>query len=282
MKRLAVVFATLPLALAACGAAEVAPPSGREQVALVRQVPFAPQAAAICKGMQRGAGVVSSGRKRTDAEFGRLLSRWRIGFDRLARLDPPAGRAKAFNQMLRQYRTMVSALAAAKAADDESVLGDIAVAVVEGTRGSRAARRAGLPGCAFLPEIKQPPRDPEPVLAATRALVLPGMRIVKADTPACNKEASCRIEFLSSGSTAVRLRSALALLRAHGWTHARTGRSPTGSSWAIAYRNDYEVEVELLGKRRPPHCVGARPVIFRCSDAVWVHRVEIPDVLTGG
>jgi hypothetical protein len=55
-----------------------------------------------------------------------------------------------------------------------------------------------------------------------------------------------------------------------------------GTTWAIAYRNDLEVEIELLGKQRPPQCAGAHPDMFGCSDAVWVHRVEIPKVLTGG
>jgi hypothetical protein len=282
VKSLAVVFATLPLALAACGATTTAPQTApREHVAAVSRPTFGQNAAAICAEMQRGASVVRTGRKPTDAEFERLLVRWRSGFGRLARLDAPPAQAKPFKQMLSHYRTMVSALAAAKASEDETVLADLAAAVVEGTRASRAARHAGLPGCAFFPDFKQPPRDPESTFAATQAIVPPGTRIINPDTAACNKEASCRIEFRGSGSAAGRMRSVLAVLRAHGWTHVRTGRSPIGSTWAIAQRNDYEAEVELLGKQ-PPYCTGPRKTMFGCSDAVWVHRVEVPDVLTGG
>jgi hypothetical protein len=283
MKWVAATFAILPLALAACGAARTASPSPpREQTVGTSQVSFAQQASGICRATQRGAVVVSTRRKPTTAEFGLLLTRWRTGFAHLARLDPPAARVKPFKLMLRNYRAMVTAFQAAKDADDESVLADLAAAVVEGRRGSREAERAGLRACAFFPAIRQPPRDPESTLAATRALVLPGARVVKADAVDCNRDASCRIEFRRSGSIASRLRAARATLRAHGWTHVRTGRAPMGTTWAIAYRNDLEVEIELLGKQRPPQCAGAHPDMFGCSDAVWVHRVEIPKVLTGG
>jgi hypothetical protein len=283
MKRVAALFAMLPLALAACGAAGTArSTSTREQAAVAGHVSFAEQAATICKGLLSNADVISRGRKPTDAEFGRLLARWRAGFDRLAQLDPPAERAKPFNRMLGRYRTMVAALAAVKTSDDENVLGDLAAVVVEGTRGSRESRRAALPACAFFPGLNQPRRDPEPMLVATQALVPRTAHIVKADANDCNKEASCRVEFQGTGSTAVRLRAALSALRAQGWTHVETGRSPTGSSWATGYRNDYEVEIELLGTPSPPHCAGAPPELYGCSDSVWVHRVEIPDVLTGG
>src|SRR5215210_2866975 len=173
MKGIAAAFVPLALVLAGCGAAETADqPHKPEKAIVVRaQLPFTKHASTICAGMQDGAGVVTGGRKPTDAEFRRLLARWRAGFDRLARLDPPRSQAKQFRRMLSHYRTMTAALAAAQASDDESVLGDIAAAVVEGTRGSRAARRAGVARCAFFAEIKQPPRDPEPALAATRALV---------------------------------------------------------------------------------------------------------------
>jgi hypothetical protein len=284
MKRVAAVFATLPLLLAACGAAETAsrPKPADEQVAVRGQVPFVQQAGRICAGMKGSASLVGGGRKPTDAQVKRLLTRWRAGFNRLGRLDPPRIRAKAFRQMLTHYRTMTRAFAAALAADDESVLSDFVVAFVEGTRGSRAARGAGLAACAFFPEIKQPPRDPEQALAATRALVPAGSRVVKADTRECNVNSSCRFDFRGKGSPAARLREAKAALRAHGWTHIRTGRSPTGSSWAMAYRNDYEVSIELLGSPRPQYCAGRAAETFGCSDSVWVHRVEIPQVLTGG
>jgi hypothetical protein len=274
----AAALATVPLALAACGGVGTPPPpkAGGAKVSFHRE------AAAICAGLQRSAAGLTNGRKPTDADLARLLARSRAAFDRLARLEPPPAHAKPFGQMLAHYRHMTAALAAMQASDDESVLADAAGAIVEGTRGSRAARRAGLPGCALLPELEQPPHDPQPVLTATRALVPQGARVVTADTSDCNKLASCRFQFASSGSTKTRLRSVLATLRSHGWRHVRTGRSPTGTHWATAYRNDYQAELELLGERAPPHCAGANRKLFGCSDSVWVHRVEIPEVLRGG
>ena len=73
--------------------------------------------------------------------------------------------------MVKHYRQMVAALAAMQAADDESVLAYVAAVAVEGTRGSRWARRAGLIACALFPEITQPPKDAEAPFDATRALV---------------------------------------------------------------------------------------------------------------
>jgi hypothetical protein len=279
----AAFFVALPLVVAACGAAETAPRKrAQEPRAVTSPVSFAQQATGICTRMQRAAGVVSTGHKPTEAEFASMLTRWRIGFDRLARLRPPDTQAKPYQLMLRHYRRMVTAMTAAQASDDESVLADVAAAVVEGTRGSRAARRADLRACAFFPDIRQPPRDRESTLAATEALVPAGARVLRADTADCNREGSCLIEFRGSGSTASRLRSALATLRAHGWRHLRTGHTPTGTTWASAYRNDLQVEIELVGAERPAHCADAGPVTFGCSDSIWVHRVEVPSVLTGG
>src|SRR5205823_12572290 len=80
------VFASLPLLLAACGAAETVsrPRAAGEQNR--GQVPFAQQAGRICVGMKSSASLVSSGRKPNDAQFKRLLVRWRAGFNRLGRL----------------------------------------------------------------------------------------------------------------------------------------------------------------------------------------------------
>lgn len=284
MKRVAAVFATLPFVLAACGGAQTAsrPQAAGPQLVAPGQAAFAQQAARICVGMQSSAGLVSGVRKPTDARLQRLLARWRAGFRRLGKLDPPRTRAEAFRQMLSHYRTMTAALAAMVAADDESLLSAAAVAIVEGTRGSRAARSAGLAGCAFFPEIRQPPRDPERPLAASRALVPAGARVVKGDTPECNVRASCRFDYRGKRSLAAGLSGAVASLRAHGWTHIRTGRSPTGSRWAMAYRNDYQVTIELVGSPRPDYCVGRTAAAFGCTDSVWVYRPDVPKVLTGG
>jgi hypothetical protein len=244
--------------------------------------PFASRAASICRDMAASAKRVAPGRKPTDAELGRLLDRWQAGLARLTKLQPPPARAASFRQMLAHYRHMTEALRAMTAAEDESVLPDVAAAVVEGTRGGRAARRSGLAACAFFPDIKQPPRDDESTLEAARALVPNGAHVVAADTAACNDEKSCRFQFRATGSTPLRLHSMLARLRSKGWSHLRTGRSPTGTTWAVGYRNDHEATIEFLGGHRPPHCPGRSPAFFGCSDSVWVQRVEIPDVLTSG
>jgi hypothetical protein len=289
MKRSIVISAfVIAVAATACGTTkrtDATKPSAnsaakREPAAAVQPVSFATEASTICSSMAffskkfvGGAGRVS------DAQIGQLVERWRADVDRLVKLAPPPGKASAFRLMVGNYRLMLTSLAAAKASDDESVLSDLAAAVVAGTRGSRAARRAGLSACAFFPEIRQPPRDPEPIVTATRALLVRGARIIKTD---CNEQDSCRIEFSAAPPTRSRLRAALKVLRANGWSHVRTGHSPVGSSWATAYRNDLAVEVEIIGQRRPPHCAGAPTAMYGCTDAIWVHREQVPSVLTGG
>jgi hypothetical protein len=62
----------------------------------------------------------------------------------------------------------------------------------------------------------------------------------------------------------------------------RTGHSSPGSSWATGYRNDLAAEIEILGERRPPHCVNAPTGMYGCTDAIWVHREQVPSVLTSG
>jgi hypothetical protein len=209
-----------------------------------------------------------------------MLSLWRVEFDRLANLDPPTARAAPVGEMLRHYRRMAAALAAMEASDDESVLADVAAVAVEGTRGSRSARRAGLSACAFFPDIKQPPKDPEMLFDATRALVPSQTRVVRADKRDCNHGTSCLFELKGSGPATARLRAAVATLRAKGWTDIHTGRSPTGSSWATAHRNDYEVEIEFISERTPNYCTGRQSGGFGCTDSIWVHRVNVPDALT--
>jgi hypothetical protein len=252
----------------------------REQAASVKPATFATEASTICSSMALfSQKLVGSTGKVSDRQVGRLVQRSRADLGRLVKLAPPPGKASAFRLMLENYRLMLTGLAAAKASDDESVLSDLAATVVAGTRGSRAARRAGLNACAFFPEIRQPSRDPGPIIAATRALLVRGARVIKTD---CSDQDSCRIEFSSAGPTRSRLRAAVKILRAKGWSHLRTGHSPVGSSWATAYRNDLAVEIEILGERRPPHCVHAPTGMYGCTDAIWIHRQQVPSVLTGG
>jgi hypothetical protein len=62
-------------------------------------------------------------------------------------------------------------------------------------------------------------------------------------------------------------------------TTIRSGRTPTGGHWVLANRNDYAATIEFVGAELPKHCGGR--VTYGCSDNVWVHRVEVPQVLTG-
>lgn len=165
------------------------------------------------------------------------------------------------------------------AAEDETVLAAAAGGVIEGQRGSRAAKKAGLDACAFFPEIEQPPADGQPMYEATRELVPEGARILRADDASCGTAGSCRFEYEIGGGVAARLNEARARLRARGWTNVRSGRTPTVSSWLMASRNDYAAVVEVAGEVLPAHC--AQRKVWGCSDSVWVHRIEVPDILTG-
>jgi hypothetical protein len=279
MKRFAAAAAVvIALVAAACGTTQ--PTDATKPYPRPVQPRFATAASTICSSMALSSKKLGgSAGKVSDPKVAQLVERWRADVGRLAKLTPPPGKASAFRLMIGSYRLMLTGVAAASASDDESVLPDLAAAVVAGTRGSRAARRAGLGACAFFPEIRQPPRDPEPISAATEALLVSGVRIIKSD---CRDEESCRIEFSGAGPNRSRLRAAVKILRANGWSHVRTGHSPVGSSWATAYRNDLAVEIEILGERQPPHCVNAPTGMFGCTDAIWVHREQVPPVLTGG
>jgi hypothetical protein len=288
MKRFAAIVAVVTVLAAACGTTQpgdATKPAAnsavkREQAAAVQAASFATEASTICSSMALfSKKLVGTTGKVSDQQVGRLVQRSRADLGRLVKLTPSPEKASAFRLMVGNYRLLLTGLAAAKASDDESVLSDLAAAVVAGTRGSRAARRAGLSACAFFPKIRQPSRDPEPIVAATRALLVRGARIIKTS---CSDQDSCRIEFSGAGPTRSRLRAVLKVLRTNGWSHVRTGLTPVGSSWATAYRNDLAVEVELLGKRRPPHCANAPTGMYGCTDAIWVHREQVPSVLTGG
>jgi len=288
MKRLAAISAVVTVLAAACGTTQptdATKPAANstakpEQAASVQPASFAAEASTICSSMALfDKKLVGSTGKVNDQQVWRLVERSRADLGRLVKLTPPPGRASAFRRMVGNYRLMLTGLAAARASHDESVLSDLAAAVVAGTRGSRAARRAGLSACAFFPEIRQPLRDPEPIVAATQALVVRGAHIVKGD---CSDQDSCRIEISGAGPTRSRLRAAVKILRTNGWSHVRTGHSPLGSSWATADRNDLAAEIEILGKRRPAHCVNAHTGMYGCTDAIWVHREQVPSVLTGG
>jgi len=288
MKRFAAMSAVATALATACGttqptdatkpaATSAAKP---EQATAVQTASFAADASTICSSMALfDKKLVGSTGKMNDQQVGRLVKRLRADLGRLVKLTPPPGKASAFRRMVGNYRLMLTGLAAARASHDESVLSDLAAAVVAGTRGSRAARRAGLSACAFFPEIRQPSRDPQPIVAATQALVVRGAHIVKSD---CSDQDSCRIELSGAGPTRSRLRAAVEILRTNGWSHVRTGHSPLGSSWATADRNDLAAEIEILGERRPPHCVNAPTGMYGCTDAIWVHREQVPSVLTGG
>ena len=289
VKRFAAISAVvIALAATACGTTQptdATKPAANstakpEQAASVQGASFATEASRICSSMAVfDKKLVGSTGKVNDQQIGRFVERSRADLGRLVKLTPPPGKVSAFRRMLGNYRLMLTGLAAARASHDESVLSDLAAAVVAGTRGSRAARRAGLSACAFFPEVRQPSRDPEPIVAATQALVVRGAQVVKSD---CSDQDSCRIELSGAGPTRSRLRAAVESLRTNGWSHVRTGRSPLGSSWATADRNDLVAEIEILGERRPPHCVNAPTGMYGCTDAIWVHREQVPAVLTGG
>lgn len=240
---------------------------------------FVSQAEAICRQMQRDAAPLSSA-KPTDERIAELVVSWRSSVKRLRALEPPQERRRQFEQMLAHYRNLIRAIDAMTKAEDETVLAAVAALAVEGQRGSRAARKAGLDDCALFPEIRQPPPDPQNLYDATRDLVPAGARITRDGGLDCDTSDSCLIEFELGGSVAAQVRQARAVLRAHGWKSIRSGRTPTGSRWVMANRNDYAATLEFVGEKRPEHCGG--PVTYGCRDNVWVHRVEVPEVLTGG
>lgn len=255
-------------------------PTAAASVASASSQGFVAAANTICKRMQRDAENIASNAKPSDAELGELVDNWRSAVEQLDALEPPQERKHQFRRMLAHYRNTLRALELMIEAKDETVLAAVAGVAVEGQRGSRAAREAGLPACALFPEIKQPPADKQPLYDATRDLVPTRARITRDGGLECDTSDSCRIEYELRRSIAERLREARALLRRHGWTNIRSGRMPTGGSWIMANRNDYAVTVEFVGDKLPEHCGGR--VTYGCTDGVWVHRVEVPDVLTGG
>ena len=234
MKRFAAISAVVIVLAAACGTTQptdATKPSAhsavkREQAASVQPASFSTEASTICSSMALFSKKLVGGTgKVSDQQVGRLVERSRADLGRLVKLTPPPEKASAFRLMVGNYRLMLTGLAAANTSDDESVLSDLAAAVVAGTRGSRAARHAGLSACAFFSEIRQPPRDPEPIVAATRALLVRGARVIKTS---CSDQDSCRIEFTGAGPTRSRLRAAVKILRTNGWSHVRTGHTPGG------------------------------------------------------
>ena len=274
----AVAVLSFTLVLVACGttrALDATQRTSRSASKRERPASFAAQASSICSAMDEAAKeLVASTTHVRDREMAELVGRWRADMARLAQLSPPPAKQKPFRLMLENYRLMLSGLAAAQASQDEGVLSDLAAATVGATRGSRAARHAGLRTCAFFPEIRQPPRDSEPIVTAAVSLLVRGARLIKRD---CDAD-SCRIEFSGTGPTRSRLREVTTRLRANGWSHVRTGRSPVGTTWATANRNDLAAEIEILG-HRPQECANA-PSAFGCTDAIWVHREQVPSILT--
>lgn len=294
MRGLIFALVAMQLAVAGCGGAQTSEPtptvsaptptvSTNPDHASEEPAPkleFVAAAQAICTRMQRDAEAVGAEAGSSDERMAKLVDDWRSGLDELDGLEAPRERKRQFEQMLAHYRNLTRALEGMIEAEDETVLAAVAGGVVEGQRGSRAARKAGLDACAFFPEIKQPPADRQPLYAATRDLVPAHARVLRVDELACDTSDSCRIEHELDRSIAARLRDARALLRAHGWKNVRSGEMPTGGRWIMANRNDYAATLEFVGDELPAHCGGR--VTYGCSDGVWVHRVEVPDVLTGG
>ena len=283
MKPLLWLLVALPLAAAACGGNDAAAPVGTSSSAAhaaASSTSFVAAAEAICKSMEQDAATLS-GTTPTDEDFQQLLSRWRSGFDRLDALEAPPERAAEVERMLAAYRNMARALDAMVLSEDETVLAAAAGAAVHGQRGTRAAREAGLDACALFPEIEQPPVDGQPAYEATRELLPAGAQVLRDDDADCSTNGSCRFEYRTAGNLAARMRESRANLLAHGWTNVRSGRSANGTSWLMANRNDYVATVELVGDAAPAHCNGAATT-WGCTDSVWVHRVDVPDILTGG
>jgi hypothetical protein len=283
MKPLLWVLVAFPLAAAACGGNDDAAPARTNSSTsrpAASSTAFVEAAEAICKSMEQDAASLSGGATPTDEDFKRLLSRWRVGFDRLDALEPPPEREADVERMLAGYRSMAQALDAMVVSEDESVIAAAVGAAVHGQRGTRAARDAGLDACALLPEIKQPPVDRQPAYEATRELLPAGAKILRDDDADCSTKGSCQFEYRTAGSLAARTRESRAALLAHDWTNIRGGRSANGTSWLMANRNDYVATVEFVGDIAPAHCNGA--TTWGCTDSVWVHKVDIPDILTGG
>jgi hypothetical protein len=283
MKSLLWVLVAFPLAAAACGGNDAATPARTNSSASASAASsrdFAAKAEAICKSMEQDAASLSGGTTPTDEDFKLLLSRWRSGFDRLDALEPPPEREADVERMLAGYRSMAKAFDLMVLSEDESVLAAAVGAAVYGQRGTRAARDAGLDTCALFPEIRQPPADGQPAYDATRELLPAGAQILRDDDADCSTEGSCQFEYRTAGSLAARTRESRAKLLAHDWTNIRSGRSPNGMSWLMANRNDYVATVELVGDIAPAHCNGT--MTWGCTDSVWVHKVDVPDILTGG
>ena len=241
---------------------------------------FVAAANATCKRMQQDAESVGAGGEPSVEEFRELVDKWLHAIDELDALVPPQDREQQFERMLAHYRNMARAFDAMAEAEDESVLAAVAAVAVEGQRGSRAARKAGLPACAFAPEIKQPAPDSQDLYEATRDLVPAKARILRDAALDCVALDMCWIDYRLKRSVDARMREARALLRRHGWKSISSGRTPTGGWWLMANRNDCEATLEFVGAKVPEHCGGR--VTYGCSDNVSVKRVEVPDVLTGG
>jgi hypothetical protein len=232
--------------------------------------------------MQTDATAVTGGPRPSDADLTRLAEKWTAALDRIAALDVPESRAASVEQMLIHYRRMMRAFTLLVTVEDETVLAAVAGIAVEGQRGTRAAKRAGLPRCALFPEIEQPPRDPERTAEAAQKLVPTGAVVLRRVVDSCPSEESCIVEFRSGEQEMrTRIRRAAARLRAEGWQGVESGRSPTGSAWVKGYRNDHSAMFDLISNPPPEHCRHRADAPF-CRDTIWVHRVDVPDVLTGG
>jgi hypothetical protein len=277
------------LAVAACGGEEAAAPTRPAETTstsvrastVAAPSDFVDDATAICTDLEQSGTGFSRSDKPSDEEVLALIRGWRADFDRLAALDPPADVRPHFERMLLNYRRLADSMQALVEVEDETALAAVAGIALFGQRGSHAARTAGLDRCALAAPIEQPPPDAQPMYEAARELVPAGARITRDDLPTCgDDEGSCSVEFELEGDVVSGIAAARGLLTSHGWTNIRAGRSAPATRWLMANRNDYAVTVELVGRPLPSHC--GRSVTFGCVDSVWIHRVEVPDVLTGG
>ena len=282
----ALALLAVGLVAAACGGQDPGaegPPASTSAPPLAAPPPsgFIASAESICASMDDAASAVTGGSKPTDDEALELVRTWRAALDELETIDPPVDVRPDVARMIAAYRNTARALETLVTVNDETVLAAAAGIAVFGQRGSRAAREAGLDRCAFFPAIEQPGPDPQGMYDATRELVPPGATVLFEDEAACGDEGSCRFEFETEGPVGVRMDAMRRIVRANGWSNVREGRSQPATTWLMASRNDYALTVELVGRPLPEHC-GRSDLSWGCVDSVWVHRIDVPDVLTGG
>ena len=212
--------------------------------------------------------------------MGRMFAAWERALDRLDALSAPPDDANRVARMVSHFRRMSRAGRALVRATDERALAYSVAMIVEGQRGSALAKRLGLPACVLVPPVRQPPPDREPIDEAAKALVPRGAKLLRPWTSACQRidgNDSC-LFLLDMRAVPPRSRVAQAkrLLTAHGWRDVRSGSTATGGSWVMGTRNDYAATYSFPGRERE-YCRGAVSAPG-CTDTLWVHRVEVPQI----